>query len=65
MKTNIDLNETLVAEAFTFAGVSTKRELVEIALREYVENHRRKNLLDLKGKFEFAAGYDHKKMRER
>ncbi|BCS81811.1 hypothetical protein CaldiYA01_17710 [Caldicellulosiruptor diazotrophicus] len=45
------------------AGVKTKKEAVEIALKEYLENHTRKNLLELKGKIMFAEDYDYKSMR--
>jgi len=63
MRTNIVLNDDLVKEAFKFAEVSTKKELVHLALKEYVQNHGRRNLLDLKGKINFRKGYNYKKMR--
>ena len=64
MRTNIVLDDELVSEAFKYAdGVSTKRELVEDALREYVENRKRKNLKDLRGKIKFREDYDYKGMR--
>lgn len=50
MRTNIVINEKLIEEAFAYAGVSTKRELVDLALREFVENHRRKDIRELRGK---------------
>jgi Arc/MetJ family transcription regulator len=65
MRTNVVLNDELVEEAFTFSeAISTKRELIEVALQEYVNNRKRKNLKDLKGKLQFSKGYDYKKMRE-
>jgi Arc/MetJ family transcription regulator len=65
MRTNVVLNDELVEEAFKFSQtVSTKRELIEIALQEYVNNRKRKNLKDLKGKIHFSKNYDYKKMRE-
>lgn len=64
MRTNIDLNEELVDEAFKYSSaISSKRELVETALREYVENRKRKDLRELKGKISFSDGYDHKALR--
>jgi len=64
MRTNIVLDDELVAEAFKYSeGTSTKKELVENALREYVENRKRKNLKDLRGKIKFRDGYDYKSMR--
>ncbi len=64
MRTNIVLDDELVREAFRYAGVRTKRELVDLALREFVENHRRKDMRELRGKITFHPGYDHKRLRE-
>jgi Arc/MetJ family transcription regulator len=65
MRTNIVLDDGLVEEAFKFSQtISTKKELIEVALREYVNNRKRKNLKDLKGKIKFAVDYNYKKMRE-
>ncbi|MBF0238949.1 MAG: type II toxin-antitoxin system VapB family antitoxin [SAR324 cluster bacterium] len=50
--------------AFKYSPVKTKKELIHVALREYVEKIRRLNLLDLEGHIEFEEGYDYKKMRE-
>lgn len=64
MRTNISLDDELVKEAFNYTGAKTKKELIGIALRELVENHRRLSLLDLAGKIRFAEGYDYKALRE-
>jgi hypothetical protein len=44
VRTNIALDEQLVEEAFRCAGVRTRRELVDLALREFVENHERRDM---------------------
>ena len=64
MRTNIDLDEKLVGEAFKLCGAKTKKELIHEVLREFVENRKRLNLLDLDGKIEFYKGYDYKLLRE-
>ena len=65
MRTNIVLNDELVKEAFMYSqAISTKRELIEAALKEYVNNRKRKNIRDLKGKIKFRDDYDHKEMRK-
>jgi Arc/MetJ family transcription regulator len=46
MRTNIDLDDALLAEAMRFSGLSTKRATVEAALREYVEDARRREALE-------------------
>lgn len=64
MRTNIVLNDKLMEEAFNFSqSISTKRELIETALKEYVDNRKRKNLKELKGKIKFNDDYDYKAMR--
>ena len=65
MRTNIVLNDELVDEAFKYSRViSTKRELIEIALKEYVNNRKRKDLRELRGKIKFIDNYDYKAMRK-
>ncbi len=63
MRTNIVLDQELVEEAFKYAHVRTKRELVDKALREFVEQHRRLDVRDLRGTVHIRRGYDHKKLR--
>ena len=64
MRTNIVLDDQLVDEAFKYAeNINTKKDLIEIALKEFVRNRKMKNIKDLKGKIQFADNYDYKKMR--
>jgi Arc/MetJ family transcription regulator len=64
MRTNIVLDDNLVTEAFKYAkDIHTKKELVEIALQEFVKNRKLKDIRDLRGKIEFSEGYDYKSMR--
>ncbi len=63
MRTNIILNDKLISEAKKYSNLKTKKDIVELALNEYVQNHRRKNLKDLKGKIKFKNDYEYKKMR--
>ena len=65
MRTNIIVDDNLVQEAFKYSRANTKKELIHLALTEFVENSRRLNLVDLEGKIEFAEDYDYKKLRER
>lgn len=64
MRTNIDLDDDLVEEAFRHTGVSTKKELVHLALQELIANRRRLDVRDLKGTGGIRPDYDHKKLRE-
>jgi len=65
MRTNIVLDDKLVAEAFIYAqAITTKRELIEIALKEYVDTRKRKNIKELRGKIHFRENYNYKAMRK-
>ncbi len=64
MRTNIVLNDDLVKEATMLTGITTKRELVEVALRELIHSKKKKNLFDLAGQIDFAEDYDYKSNRE-
>jgi Arc/MetJ family transcription regulator len=59
------LNDALVDEAFRYSQtISTKKELIETALREYVDIRKRKNIKELRGKITFRDNYDYKAMRK-
>lgn len=50
MRTNIDLDDDLVAAAFRYSDARTKKDLVHQALREFVDNRRRRDPRLLKKK---------------
>jgi Arc/MetJ family transcription regulator len=58
MRTNIVLDDHLVAEAMKLTQAQTKREVVELALREMVARRKRKNVLELVGQDLIAPDYD-------
>jgi Arc/MetJ family transcription regulator len=64
MRTNINLDDQLVNEAFKLSRARTKKELIHEALEEFVQSRRRLDLLDLEGRIEFAKEYDYKQLRE-
>ena len=64
MRTNIDIDNGLLEEAFSVSRVRTKKDLIHEALREYIRLNKRKDLAELAGSIEFYEGYDHKKLRE-
>lgn len=63
MRTNIVLDEELVDEAMRYAKVKTKRELVDLALREFVAARRRLDVSELFGKVQIDPDYDYKALR--
>jgi Arc/MetJ family transcription regulator len=64
MRTNIVLDDNLVKEAFRHAPVKTKRELVDLALREFVAARKRRDLRELFGRGGIREDYDYKSLRE-
>ena len=63
MRTNIVLDEKLVKEAFRLSDAKTKRQLVDLALREFVAARKRRDVRDLFGKIRLDPDYDYKKAR--
>ena len=63
MRTNIVLDDKLIKEAFRYTSVSTKKERIDLALREFVENHRRKDIRELRGKIKIDDKYNYKELR--
>jgi Arc/MetJ family transcription regulator len=64
MRTNVVLNDELVAEALALSGVKTKKDLIDLALKELVMSRKRLDLLKLAGQIRFREGYDYKAARE-
>jgi len=64
LTTDINLNDDLIERAMTVSGLTIKTDVVDSALREFVERREHKDLRELFGTIEFADGYDHKAARE-
>ena len=65
MRTNIVLDDALIAEAMALSNLRTKRDVVQRALEEYVRSLKKKDLRELRGKVRLDDGYDYKKLRAR
>jgi Arc/MetJ family transcription regulator len=63
MRTNIEIDDDLLDEAISLTGIHTKRELVNLALKELVQNRKRKDLFKLAGQLKFREDFDHKAAR--
>ncbi len=62
-RTNIVLDDALVEEGLRLTGLPSKRALVQEALTAYVAWQRRRRISELRGKVEFDAEYDHRRLR--
>ena len=58
MRTNIVIDDELMAEAMAATGARTKREVVEMALNELVMRHRQQRLKELRGSNLIDPDYD-------
>jgi Arc/MetJ family transcription regulator len=63
-RTNVMIDEELIKEAFKYTNLKTKKDIINLALKEFVENAKRLSLLDLKGKISFDDRYNYKALRE-
>lgn len=63
MRTNIVLDDELMAEAFALSNARTKKDLIHEALRLLIQLRRRRDLSELAGRIRLTDGYDHKALR--
>jgi len=64
MRTNVILDDALIQEAIVLSGVRTKKDVIALALQEFITSRKRRNLLEVAGKIEFRDNYDYKACRE-
>ncbi len=50
MRTNIDIDDKLLADVIKYEGPKSKKELVQIAFEELIKMHKRKQFKSLQGK---------------
>ena len=57
-RTNIDLDERLVEEGLRVFKCKTKKELVHLALQELLKTEKRKEILKLRGRLQWAGNLE-------
>jgi Arc/MetJ family transcription regulator len=64
MKTTISLDKELIEEAMKYSDNKiSDKDLINIALEEFINARRNASLKDLKGKIKFRDDYNYKEMR--
>lgn len=66
MQTTVNIDDKLIEEATKLADTKDQSQLIELALREFIDHHRRpqkRDIRDLVGKISIDPDYDYKKMR--
>ena len=58
MRTNIEIDDELMAEALHWSGASTKREVVTEALRDFVRRRKIGDIRNYRGKIQWSGDLD-------
>ncbi len=64
MNINIPVNEVLVQEALAVGNQETERDVVEVALREYIQRRKQLKIVELFGTIDYDSDYDYKQQRQ-
>ena len=65
MATNLAIDDKLLNEALEISGLKTKKDTVNLALKEFVDRHKQIEILTIFGKMDPDPDYDHKRGRSR
>jgi len=65
MATNLAINVELLQKALEVSGLKTKKETVNLALKEFINRHKQLEILDLFGKMDPDPDYNYKEGRTR
>mgnify|MGYP001225191679 CR=1 FL=1 len=64
MATNLSIDPDLLNEALNVGGLSTKKDTVNQALKEFIQRRQQRQVIDLFGNLPADADYDYKKGRK-
>jgi len=65
MATNLAIDDELLNEALEISGMKTKKDTVNLALKEFVDRRKQLEIIKLFGKMDPDPDYDYKKGRTR
>ena len=65
MATNLSLDTELLEIALKISGLKTKKETVNLALKEFIQKRKYAEILTLFGTIDFDCDYDYNKARQR
>lgn len=58
MRTNIEIDDSLMADALKATGLSTKKEAVELGLKALIKLNKQASIRALKGKLKWEGNLD-------
>jgi len=65
MATNLSIDTELLETALRTGGLKTKKDTVNLALKEFIQRRKNADILSMFGKVEYDADYDYKESRRR
>ena len=65
MATNLSIDTNLLEVALKTCGLKTKRDTVNLALKEFIQRRKNADILSLFGTVVYDADYDYKETRQR
>ncbi len=65
MATNLAIDTELLQKALEVSGLKTKKDTVNLALKELINRHKQLEIIDLFGTMDPDPDYDYKKGRNR
>ena len=65
MATNLSIDTNLLETALVTGGLKTKKDTVNLALKEFIQRRKNADILSMFGKVEYDADYDYKEARRR
>ncbi len=65
MATNLAIDDGLLNEALKTSGLKTKKDTVNLALKEFVDRRKQLEIINLFGKMDPDSDYDYKQGRIR
>ena len=65
MAINLEIDEALIQEALALGNQQTEHDVVEEALREYVQRRKQLKVLDLFGTIDYDSDYNYKQQRQK
>jgi|TARA_R110002074_G_scaffold145034_1_gene293311 Arc/MetJ family transcription regulator len=58
MRTNIEIDDSLMADALKATGLTTKKEAVELGLKALIRLNKQASIRDLRGKLKWEGSLD-------
>ena len=65
MATNLSIDHDLLETALRTGGLKTKKDTVNLALKEFIQRRNNADILSLFGMIEYDENYDYKSARHR